>query len=113
MPFKHGVDEEWKQRLEGEIERMKSIFPTMGIQKALLFGSAARGDVTESSDIDLILIKDTEARFLDRLEEALAALEPRVDLDVLVYTPEEFEELVRTRPFFERALKEGRVLYEA
>ena len=113
MPFKHGPDEERRSELEGEIRRMTALFPRMGIKRAILFGSAARGDVAGASDIDLILVKDTEKRFVDRLEEAILALEPRVGLDVLVYTPEEFEVLLAERPFIQAAVAEGRILYEA
>ncbi len=53
-------------------------------------------------------------RFLDRLAVVDEALRERdVPLDVLVYTSEEFAELSRSRPFLRRALREGRVLYEA
>lgn len=113
MPFKSGSDQERRLRLERELERMVGLFPRLGVKKAILFGSLARGEVTEASDIDLILIKDTSKRFTDRLEEALLALDPHVGLDVLVYTPDEFAELLETRAFVETAVREGRVLYEA
>jgi len=35
----------------------------------LLFGYLARGDARDHSDIDLIVVKDTLMRFLDRLDE--------------------------------------------
>jgi len=113
VPFKIGPDPERLERLNREIERMTSLFPTIGVEKAILFGSVARGDVIESSDIDLILVKETDKRFIDRIEEALLALDPSVGLDVLVYTPAEFEEMLETSPFVQRAVREGRVLYEA
>lgn len=113
MPFKIGPDRDRLDRLNREIERMVALFPDLGVQKALLFGSAARGDVIGTSDIDLILIKETDKRFIDRVEEALLALEPAVDLDVLVYTPAEFEDLLESSPFVQAAVRDGRVLYEA
>ena len=113
MPFKIGPDRERQQRLEKELERMVALFPRMGVKKDILFGSLARGDVAEASDIDLILVRDTPKRFVDRLEEALVDLDPHVGLDVLVYTPSEFTELLETRPFVQEAVREGRVIYEA
>lgn len=113
MPFKIGPDPERRQRLETELARMKDLFPQLGVRKAILFGSLARGDVTETSDLDLILIKETSKRFTDRLEEALLVLDPRVGLDVLVYTPEEFATLLETRAFVQQAVAEGKVVYEA
>ncbi len=113
MPYKIGPDKERRVRLERELERMTALFPSLGVKKAILFGSLARGDVAEASDIDLILIKETTKRFSDRLEEALLALDPRVGLDILVYTPAEFEALLESRPFIQDAVREGRVIYEA
>lgn len=113
VPFKIGPDEQRRKHLERELERMTALFPVMGVKKAILFGSLARGDVTESSDIDLVIIKDSCKGFLDRVEEALVILDPRVALDVLVYTPKEFQELVENTPFFQRVVREGRVVYEA
>ncbi len=113
MPVRIGVDQDRRRLLEGEIERMVRLFPDLGVRKAILFGSLARGDVTASSDIDLILVMDTTKRFVDRLDDIIRALRPRVGLDVLVYTPEEFEELRRSRAFVQSAVKEGKVIYEA
>ena len=40
-------------------------------------------------------------------------LRPRIGLDLLVYTPDEFEQLCRERPFFrDEVLGKGKVLYE-
>jgi hypothetical protein len=62
------------------------------------------------SDIDLIIVKNTNKKFLDRLDEYYVdASEP---LDILVYTPEEFHHM-KEQPFIKRALKEGRILLEA
>jgi hypothetical protein len=50
---------------------------------------------------------------LDRTKEMLRLLQPRVGLDVLVYTPDEFEQLCRERTFFQQEIvKKARVLYE-
>jgi len=113
MPLKFGPDEDRRRRLEQELERIIKLFPRLGVKKAILFGSLARGDVIEDSDIDLILVKETSARFPDRLDEVYRALSPRVGLDILVYTPEEFAEMLETRPFVQEAVREGRVVYEA
>lgn len=49
-------------------------------------------------------------RFLDRLDEFYD--DAREAMDVLVYTPQEFEEM-KHRPFIKMALKEGKILHEA
>jgi predicted nucleotidyltransferase len=81
--------------------------------KVILFGSLAQDEVRAWSDIDLVVVGQTEARFLDRTKEMLRLLRPRVGLDVLVYTLEEFEQLCRDRPFFQQEIvQKGQVLYE-
>lgn len=83
--------------------------------KVILFGSAARGELGEDSDLDFVVIlKEVRGR-KSEMVRLLAALRPlRVPVDVLVYTDEEVQEwghLPGTVLF--EALTEGRVVYEA
>jgi len=97
--------------LEGELERiLNRLKNDTSVRKVLLFGSLARGDARDHSDIDLIVVKDTQMRFLDRLDEFYD--DAREAMDILVYTPQEFEEM-KERPFVKRGLREGKMLYEA
>jgi predicted nucleotidyltransferase len=57
---------ELKTELERILKRLKC---DPSVRKVLLFGSLARGDARDHSDIDLIVVKDTTMRFLDRLDE--------------------------------------------
>jgi len=82
--------------------------------KAILFGSAARGDADQWSDLDLVIVADTTRPFLERYLdfEGLYDVWPRLDL--LVYTPEEFASmLAEGRPFITHVLREGVVVHEA
>ncbi|MFQ5987219.1 MAG: nucleotidyltransferase domain-containing protein [Dehalococcoidia bacterium] len=82
-------------------------------RRVILLGSLARGEEDRYSDIDLVIIKETEERFLDRINSVYEILQPTRALDVLVYTPEEFEHMRREgNPFIERLLQEGMVIYE-
>jgi predicted nucleotidyltransferase len=81
--------------------------------KIILFGSYCAGEIDEWSDLDLVIVKETDAPFLDRARRVLALLRPRVGVDVLVYTPEEFERLSRERAFLrEEIVAKGWVIYE-
>lgn len=94
--------------------RLDPLFNQYEIQKAILFGSHARNEATQHSDIDLILIQNTDRRFLDRYDGILASISlalPEWDVDLLIYTPEELA-AISHRHFIQRALKEGKVLYE-
>lgn len=82
-------------------------------EKIILFGSAARGDTDEYSDIDLIVIKNTDRRFVQRLVDVTAFLPLDIGVDVFVYTPQEIKAMIEEEnPFIEQALKDGIVLYE-
>jgi len=86
-----GAGERRRRRLEADLERIVTALPGLGVRRAILFGSLARGDVGGQSDLDLILIVDSQARFPERCRRFYETLEPRVGMDVLVYTLEEFE----------------------
>ena len=91
------------------------IFQQYRIEKAILFGSFAREENSLHSDVDLILIKKTNQRFFDRYDKILVDLNkamPDHELDVLIYTPDELEQIAE-RPFIAQALKDGKVLYES
>lgn len=82
-------------------------------EKVLLFGSLASGQVRDWSDLDLVIIKETDLRFLDRIKEVMLLLRPQIGVDILVYTPDEFEQLCRERPFVRTEIAEkGKVVYE-
>ena len=98
------------ERLAEIVERLKPLRP----RKILLFGSAARGETDRLSDLDIIVVAERVApRFLDRIAEAYDLIDPRYALDILVYTPEEYEEMrAAENPLIEAAEAVGRVLYE-
>ena len=75
------------QRLGKVIEGVRRY----GAEKAIVFGSSARGDADQYSDIDLIVVKRTDRGFVDRLADVVDCIKPDFALDVFVYTPEEFE----------------------
>lgn len=79
-------------------------------EKIILFGSQARGEADADSDVDLIIIKKTRKRFIQRLLEV--PLLP-VAADIFVYTPEEFERMLQQEnPFLQSALQHAKVIYE-
>lgn len=89
------------------------VFQRTRTLKALLFGSMARGSGSRRSDIDLLIVKETDQRFFARFDEYSEILDRVGDrgVDMLIYTPEEFRRISH-RPFFKRILAEGKVLYE-
>ena len=98
---------------------IKAILPVLekgGAKKAILFGSYARGDADEYSDIDLIIIAESNRPFIERFKDYLDLwkVSPIKAMDVLVYTSQEFEEMKGRGNFFiQQVVEEGKVIYEA
>lgn len=81
-------------------------------EKIVLFGSHARGNADELSDIDLIVVYPTGKRFMERLKELYLAWNVPVSVDILAYTPEEFQSMIECSSFIRQAVEAGEVLYE-
>lgn len=85
------------------------------VLKAIVFGSYARKNESSRSDLDLILVMRTTKPFFERYEGVLSRLYEAVrgvDIDVLIYTPEELE-FMRDRKFIQTIIKEGVCIYES
>ncbi|MHB8765500.1 MAG: nucleotidyltransferase domain-containing protein [Deferrisomatales bacterium] len=61
-----------------------------GVRQAYLFGSAATGADHAWSDLDLVIVTDTDEPFVERPRAFWDLLDLGIPVDVLVYTPEEF-----------------------
>ena len=83
-------------------------------ERIYLFGSAARGEADDLSDVDLVIIKQTTQPWLDRMPEVARLLPADVGgVDALVYTPEEFARMLdEGNAFAQMIAEEGWVLYE-
>lgn len=78
-----------------------------------IFGSYARGDYHLESDLDLIIIKDTDKKFPDRIEEVLQYCPGGIAVEPMVYTAQEKAILLNDRNvFLEQAFSEGALVYE-
>jgi len=100
------------QNLREEAERLTKEAVKIGARKVILIGSLAGGNPALSSDLDLIIVIDSELDFLNRTASVYSRLKPRIGVDLLVYTPEEIKKM-KNNPFLQRAMKIGRIIYEA
>lgn len=102
-----------KLTIDTEVKKLsRQIQQRYAPEKIILFGSCARGDYDDYSDIDMIIIKQTDKRFLDRIKDVLMICDYRIAFEPLVYTPAEVKEMSSWNTFIQGALKEGKVLYE-
>ncbi len=63
------------------------------VDQAWIFGSFGTQDFGPESDIDIILVVRTDTPFLERARDFFDVMDLALAMDLLVYTPEEFERL--------------------
>lgn len=81
------------------------------VERVSVFGSYARGRADLFTDLDILVVMDTDQPFLDRMRTLYRLLAAPVDMDLVCYTPREFSEL-QDSPFLKRLRREEVVLYE-
>ncbi len=98
-----------------KITKMLSpVFIENKVKKAVLFGSFSKSTQTRKSDMDLMIIIETDKRFFDRYEQFDTIHEILNDraVDMLIYTAGELSSISH-RPFIKRILSEGETIYES
>ncbi len=102
------------------IDRMaRRIVREVDPERIVLFGSWARGEANEQSDVDFLVVeREPFGPNRSRREEAvriwLCLSEFRIPTDVLVYSVEELNQWKDSmHHVVGRALREGKVLYES
>ena len=107
------MDEEIERIISEIIEKLKNQYKPL---KIILFGSYAYGKPSKDSDIDLLILKRTTKRKVDRFVEVKRIIynpEHRVPISPLIYTPEELEERLKIGDdFIKEILRKGIVVYE-
>src|SRR5437764_13574234 len=107
------MNERRLQQLETNLGRiLDSLKRHYAPEQVIVFGSLASGRVTETSDLDLLIVKETDKRFFDRIREVVKTCDYDIGVDFLVYTPEELTEAAMTNPFVrDEILSKGKVVY--
>lgn len=108
----------------GEIEKdlaldniqavVREIVERFNPHKVVLFGSCAEGEPSRDSDVDLLVVMETEEPALHAAARIAGSIDHPFPLDILVTTPSAFDASLRRKGTFavEVATK-GVVLYEA
>lgn len=99
-----------------EIDEIITIIKKIKPAKIFLFGSRAYGHFDSDSDIDLLIVApstDPPCQRRVRLRKMLKEYDRQYGLDLLVYTPEEYD-ILKNEPasFIFSSLKNGIKLYD-
>ena len=113
MPVRIGFTKYRKQILERELENITGLLPQLGVEKVILFGDMVADNIAPDSQIDLIVVQNTDSTFGRRADFFSYHLSSFAAVDCQVYTPEEFEQLENTLPALFAASTKGRVIYSA
>ena len=97
------------ERIKAISERLKKEYKA---QKVILYGSYAKGEATEDSDVDIFIIAPAEERFFDRMARVLEIVRDLYDglaLSPIVLRPEEVAERLRVGDQFVQEILESGV----
>lgn len=96
---------------------IKKVAEQLGIAsnavRVILFGSYARGDAGNNSDVDFMVITDSDLPRYKRSRDLYKMFRPYpFGMDILVYTPLEIENAKKSPvSFVSNILREGKTLY--
>jgi predicted nucleotidyltransferase len=96
-------------------EVTRRIVASVGPQRVLLFGSAARGQMRKDSDLDMLVVMRNSIHRRQTAQKIYRNLHGTgIAVDIVVATEKDLEEYGgRAGTILKSALQEGRVLYEA
>jgi predicted nucleotidyltransferase len=101
-----------KKILDNIVSRLKQDYEP---EQIILFGSYAYGKPTDESDLDLLIVKDTDEPLLARwvrVRKLVSDLRKGIAFSPIIITPSELEKrLGKGDPFFEEILLRGKKLY--
>lgn len=94
------------------VEKLKSEYAP---ERIILFGSYGYGKATSNSDIDLLVVKDTNESFHQRIVKVrrlLSTIRRGFGLDIIVITPKELTKRLEIGDqFIEEITAKGELLY--
>ncbi len=110
MPMMFGFAGQRRQLLEAEAQRFAAEAYGYGALRAYLVGDLAAGVVGPETELELVIVQETDEPFRRRADFWVAHIRPRVGMRFLVYTPEEFERFEEDDALLLEAIRVGEVL---
>lgn len=104
--------------IEQYISEIKKIYG-LHLRKVILYGSYARGDFREDSDVDIMILLDMPDLDLKAYSQRLSYmtydfnLDNDLDIKPIARSEEHFKKWIANYPFYANICKEGVILYGA
>jgi predicted nucleotidyltransferase len=108
------VDIRRSQKIFEKIERYRDrVVRKVNPQAIILFGSFARSDINEGSDVDIVVKANFKEPFLDRIKTLLDLNDGiGLPLEPVGYTPDEFRKMkMEENSFIEEVIATGKLIY--
>ncbi len=105
-----GFSKQRREMLAAEAKRIAAVAPQLGALRLYAVGDLPSGRVGPASELELVIVQDTDEPFHRRADFWVGHVRPRVGTRFLVYTPEEFEALEQVDSLLVRAQATGEVL---
>jgi len=83
------------------------------VSEAYVFGSYGSGKVGPTSDLDVLIVRDTRLGAVDRVADPKLASRGRTGIDLVVVTPDEFRTTFRASSFGRSIIETARRVYAA
>lgn len=105
-----------KQDIVLEFSRQVRRIIGKSLSKIILYGSFARGDYTDNSDIDIMILVTLSDEEIEKIENTIFDLAFEfqmkyfVDISVVIKNEEQFNYWLGALPFYDNVKKEGIVL---
>jgi len=94
-------------------ETVRQIVRQFQPQKIVLFGSYAYGEPRPESDVDLLVVMETQLKEIEQAVRICQAIDYHFGLDLIVRTPTTLaRRLALGDPFLHEVMGRGKVLYE-
>ncbi|WPD22809.1 MAG: nucleotidyltransferase domain-containing protein [Candidatus Electrothrix scaldis] len=105
-----------------ELQQILDHLKAVNLHKVILFGSVAKGQQHEHSDIDLLVVTDDEffpknyqekSELYLKVSETLTEVAGRIPIDLIVFTKSMYQRFVQLGSLFSKEiLQHGIILYE-
>lgn len=92
---------------------IKDIVRLFDPEKIILFGSYANGNPGSDSDVDLLVVMNTDKSTIQQAIEIAQKVEHHFGLDIIVRSPEQLKERIELGDFFlQDIMHNGKLVYE-
>lgn len=118
MDNKEYFTQELKTLIDIYVNNVRNIYGSH-LRNIILYGSNARGDFNEYSDIDIMILVDLNDKDIKKYRHQLSDMtfdiniDNDIDIKPMAVNDQHFNKWVGTYPFYTNVRKEGVMLYEA